>query len=83
MLLNRYITDAVAKGVALCLVHLVRSNRFTAVVDCFVGAIFKHPRNRRLIKLAIAKRIDSKQYPRHFSALCYHISEFNRYSKLK
>jgi tetratricopeptide (TPR) repeat protein len=83
LLLNRYITDAVIKGVALCLVNLVRSNRFTAAVDRFVGEIFKHPRNRKLFKLAIAKRIDSKQYPRHFSALCYHISDFNRYADLK
>ena len=79
LLFKRYITDAVVNGVALCLVNLVRSKRFTAVVDHFVGEVFKHPRNRKLFKLAIAKKIDSKQYPRHFSALCYHISEFNRY----
>jgi hypothetical protein len=78
LLEKRYITDAVIKGVALCLVNLVRSKRFTAVVDHFVGENFKHPRNRKLFKLAIARKIDSKQYPRHFSALCYHISEFNR-----
>lgn len=79
LLKKRYITDAVIKGVALCLVNLVRSRRFTVVVDHFVGEIFKHPRNRKVLKLAIAKRIDSKQYPRHFSALCYHISELNQY----
>jgi tetratricopeptide (TPR) repeat protein len=80
LLKKRYITDAVIKGVALCLVNLVRSKRFTAVVDHFVAEIFKHPRNRKVLKLAIARKIDSKQYPRHFSALCYHLSELNRYS---
>jgi hypothetical protein len=83
LLKKRYITDAVIKGVAQCLVNLVRPKRFTTVVDYFVGELFKHPRNRKLFKLAIAKRIDSKQYPRHFSALCYHISDFNRYAELK
>jgi hypothetical protein len=78
LLEKRYITNDVIEGVALCLVNLVRSKRFTAVVDHFVGEIFKHPRNRKLFILAIAKKIDSKQYPRHFSALCCHISEFNR-----
>lgn len=85
LLKKRHITGAVIKGTALCLVNLVRSKRFTVVVDHFVGEIFKHPRNRKALKLAIAKKIDSKQYPRHFSALCYHISELNRYptSRLK
>ena len=80
LLKKRYITDDVIMGVALCLVNLVRSKHFTAVVDHFVGEIFKHPRNRKLFKLAIARKIDSKQYPRHFSALCYHISELNRHT---
>jgi tetratricopeptide (TPR) repeat protein len=81
LLKKRYITDAVILGSALCLVNLVQSKRFTVVVDHFVGEIFKHPRNRKALKLAIAKKIDSKQYQRHFSALCYHISELNLYSE--
>ena len=76
LLNKRYITNAVIEGAALCLVNLVRPKRFSAVVDQFAGEIFKHPRNRKLLKLAIAKKIDSKRYPRHFSTLCRHISEF-------
>jgi hypothetical protein len=77
LLRRRLITSAVIRGVAQCLVELVRPQNFTAVVDHFVGETFKHPRNRKALKLAIAKAIDSQLYPRHFSALCYHLSRVN------
>ena len=77
LLRRRFITTTVIRDVALCLVKLVRPRHFTAVVDHFAGETFKHPRNRKALKLAIAKAIDSKLYPRHFSALCYHLSRVN------
>jgi tetratricopeptide (TPR) repeat protein len=77
LLKNRFLTAAVMRGVATCLVNLVRPKHFTVVVDHFAGEIFKHPRNRKALKVIIAKAIDSKQYPRHFSALCCYLSKTN------
>ena len=74
---KRFITVDVIQGVALCLVNLVRSKHFAVVVDHFTGELFKHPKNRKALKIAIAKKIDSERYPRHFSALCYHLSRFD------
>ena len=78
LLERRFITAAVIRGIAQCLVNLVRPQHFTAVVDHFAGGIYKHPRNRKALKVAIAKAIDSKLYPRYFSALCYHLSRVNQ-----
>jgi tetratricopeptide (TPR) repeat protein len=78
LLKNRFLTPDVMRGVAMCLVNLVRSRHFTVVVDHFAAEIFKRPKNRKAISVVIAKAIDSKQYPRHFSALCYHLSKVNR-----
>jgi tetratricopeptide (TPR) repeat protein len=75
LLKKRYLTKSVMRGVALCLVNLVRPNRFSVVVDHFVREIFKHPRNRKALRLVIAKHIDTKKYRRHFSALCCHLSK--------
>jgi hypothetical protein len=77
LLERKFITATVVRGVTLCLVKLVRPQHFTAVVDHFVGETFKRPRNRKALKLAIAKAIDSQLYPRHFAALCYHLSRVN------
>jgi hypothetical protein len=77
LLKNRFLTAAVMRGVAICLVNLVRPKHFTVVLDYFAAEIFKHPRNRKALKVIIAKAIDSKQYPRHFSALCCYLSKTN------
>lgn len=74
LLKKRFLTASVMRGVALCLVNLVQPQHFTVVVDHFVSEIFKHPRNRKALKVVIAKYIDSQQYQRHFSALRCHLS---------
>ncbi len=77
LLKRRFISVTVIRGVALCLVNLVRPKQFKSVVEHFAEEIFKHPHNRRALILGIAKQIDSKYYPRHFSALSRHISRTN------
>lgn len=71
---KKVLAPTVMRGTALCLVNLVRPKYFTVAVDYFASEIFKAPRNRKALKFAIAKQINSERYPRHFSALCHHLA---------
>lgn len=77
LLKNNYLTSAVMRGVALCLVHLVQPKQIVNVVDQLATEMFKHPRNRNAFKLSISKKISKDKYPRHFSALTRHLYEIN------
>lgn len=78
---KKVLTTDVMRGTALCLVNLVRPRHLTVVVDHFAKEIFKAPRNRKALKLAIAKQINSERYPRHFSAMCHHLAILDSGSK--
>jgi tetratricopeptide (TPR) repeat protein len=69
LLKNNYLTSAVIKGVALCLVHLVQPKNIAVTVDRLATDLFKHPRNRRTFKRSISNKINQDQYPKHFIAL--------------
>lgn len=69
LLKNNYLTSAVMRGVALCLVHLVQPKHIASVVDRLAADIFKHPRNRNAFKLSISNKINKDQFPQHFSVL--------------
>lgn len=73
LLKKNYLTSAVIRGVALCLVHTVRPNHIENIVDRLANDIFNHPRNRKTFKRSIAKNICKDRYPRHFSALTHHV----------
>lgn len=77
LLKNKVLTSEILSGVAQCLVHIVRPRHIAAVVDHFASDIFSHPRNRKALKFSIVKRINSKKYPRHFSALSKHLVRIN------
>jgi tetratricopeptide (TPR) repeat protein len=68
---NNYLTSAVIRGVAQCLVHLVQPKHIVNVVDRLAADFFKHPRNRNAFKRSIFKKISKDQYPNHFSALAH------------
>lgn len=69
LLKNNYLTSAVIKGVALCLVHLVQPKQIAGVVDRLSTDLFQHPQNRQTFKRSISNKINQDQYPQHFSAL--------------
>lgn len=74
LLVKRRLTAAAVSGMAQCLVHLIRPERFAMAVDLFAAKIFAHARNRRAFKLLITRQIDPGQYPQHLSALKQHLS---------
>jgi len=81
LLLRGSRTATAVQGITTCLLWLISPEHFANAVAIFAKGAFKQTKNRVMLKLLIARNIDTHSHPKHLFALYRHLTRSGHFSE--